>query len=251
MLLDSLSNKTKRLKVFFSSRLREEIQDSLRRATQIRWSPSRERDAIIVSYTVKRYLKECPPAALLKWENKQLIYRTPQIETLAIMDMELTEAQRPEVIKARHDDKSAGHPGIAKTIELITRDFTWPGLRKDVEKYIANCDTCAKTKHARHRPYGLLQTPDVGEESWSRIALDFIVKLPKSKEPTQDKPFDSIAVINDTPTKYAYFIPWREKSTAEVLAYVFMRTVVSQHGTPKEIVSDRETSCSHQSFGNR
>ena len=54
----------------------------------------------------------------------------------------------------------------------------------------------------------------------------------KSKEPTDRTPFDSIVVINDTLTKYAYFLPWRETSTAEVLAYVFVRTVVSQHGTP-------------------
>lgn len=61
MLLDSLSNKTQRLKVFFSSRPQEGIEDSLRGATQIRWSPSRERDAIIVGHTVKRCLKGFPP----------------------------------------------------------------------------------------------------------------------------------------------------------------------------------------------
>ena len=70
--------------------------------------------------------------------------------------------------------------------------------------------------------------------------MDFIVKLPKSKEPTDKTPFDSIVVINDTLTKYAYFLPWRETSTAEVLAYVFVRAVVSQHGTPQEIISDRD-----------
>ena len=115
--------------------------------------------------------------------------------------------KRKSIIEARHDAKSAGHPGIAKTIELITRDFTWPGLRKDVERYIQECDTYTKTKHARHKPYRLLQTPNVTEESWARIALDFIVKLPKSKEPTNKTPFDSIVVINDTLTKYAYFLP--------------------------------------------
>ena len=65
------------------------------------------------------------------------------------------------------------------------------------------------------------------EELWVRIALDFIVKLPKSKEPIDKTPFDSIVVINDTLTKYVYFLPWRETSIVEVLTYVFIRIVVS------------------------
>ena len=40
------------------------------------------------------------------------------------MDIELSEAQKEKVIKERHDLKSAGHPGINKTIELVIRDFT-------------------------------------------------------------------------------------------------------------------------------
>lgn len=60
-LLETLSTKTQRLKVFFSSRPQEGIQDFLHSATQIRWNPSQERDAIIVGHTVERYLKEFPP----------------------------------------------------------------------------------------------------------------------------------------------------------------------------------------------
>ena len=61
-LLDSLSNKVQRLKVFFSSRPQEGIENLLQGATQIRWKPTRERDAIIVEHTAKRCLREFPPA---------------------------------------------------------------------------------------------------------------------------------------------------------------------------------------------
>ncbi|KAL8892444.1 MAG: hypothetical protein Q9192_005610 [Flavoplaca navasiana] len=59
-LLDSLSKKTSRLKVFFSSRPQEGIQSLLQGSTEIRWVPTRERDAIIVRHTVKRCLGEFP-----------------------------------------------------------------------------------------------------------------------------------------------------------------------------------------------
>jgi hypothetical protein len=62
--------------------------------------------------------------AILKERDSALIYATLEIAVLAIMDTELTEQQKQEVIRSRYDNKSAGHLGIEKTIELVTRDFT-------------------------------------------------------------------------------------------------------------------------------
>lgn len=59
-MLDSLSKKTQRLKVFFSSRPQERIESLLQGSTEIRWVPTRERDAIVVGHTVKRCLSEFP-----------------------------------------------------------------------------------------------------------------------------------------------------------------------------------------------
>jgi len=180
------------------------------------------------------------PAALLKQEKGYLTYHIPEQESITMMDIELSTEQRQQVIKERHDLKTAGHPGINKTIELVTRDFTWPGLRKDVTSYIQKCDTCMKTKHARHKPYGMLQALPVPQESWSTITMDWITKLPKSKEPLTGISYDSILVIQDKLTKYIHLIPYLEASNAEDLAYTINKTIFSQHGTPEQIISDRD-----------
>jgi len=183
---------------------------------------------------------EPEPATLLKMRNGKLEYNKPDTKTLAIMEKELSAEEKQEIIRTRHDDKQAGHPGVGKTMELVTRDFLWKGLRKDVEEYIRNCDTCHKAKHERHKPYGLLQSQENAERAWSRIAMDFIVKLPPSKEPMTGTTYDSILTINDTLTKYIYLLPYKETSTAEELAYAITRTVFAQHGTPDVIVTDRD-----------
>lgn len=183
---------------------------------------------------------EPEPATLLRKEGKYLTYNKPETETLATMEQEPSETEKQEIISSRHDEKTAGHPGIDKTIELITRDYTWAGLRKDVEQYIKGCDTCHKAKHSRHKPYGLLQSAENAEKAWSRIAMDFIVKLPPSKEPMTGTIYDSILTINDTLTKYVYLLPYKESSTAEDLAYAITRTVFAQHGIPDVIVTDRD-----------
>jgi hypothetical protein len=56
-----------------------------------------------------------------------------------------------------------------------------------------------------------------------------------------DTVYDSIFVVTDRLTKYGYFIPYKEASNSEELAYTFLKNIVSNHGLPEEIVLDRGT----------
>jgi hypothetical protein len=89
-------------------------------------------------------------------------------------------------------------------------------------------------------PYGQLKSLPIPKGAWKSIALDFIVKLPLSKDPLTGVKYDSILVITDRLTKYGYFIPYLEASDAEALAYTFLRVVIAHHGLPEEIISDRD-----------
>ena len=52
--------------------------------------------------------------------------------------------------------------------------------------------------------------------------MDFIIKLPLSKELITNFQFDSIMVIVDRLIKDTKFIPFIEKANADKLAYVFL-----------------------------
>ncbi len=147
---------------------------------------------------------------------------------------------RQEVIDDHHKSMVHGHQGSDKTIERISRTYYFPKMRKQVEDIIRKCDVCIRTKHNRHKPYGLLKSPSTPDRAWKSIALDFIVKLPKSKERVTGTTYDSILVITDRLTKYGYFLPYKEATSAEDLAYTFLRTIVANHGLPDEIISDRD-----------
>ena len=57
------------------------------------------------------------------------------------------------------------------------------------------------------------------------MAIDFIIKLLELKEPLTGIIYDSILVVNDTLTKYAHFILYKEVSDAAELAYILTKNV--------------------------
>ena len=52
--------------------------------------------------------------------------------------------------------------------------------------------------------------------------------------------YNSILVIMNTLTKYAYLKPYKEASIAEDLVYIFNKIVIARHGILDKIVLDRD-----------
>ena len=150
------------------------------------------------------------------------------------------EGLRERTVRDIHEGPSGGHQGVFKTHERVNRLYDFPGIRRTVRDIVKQCDICNKAKASRHKPYGELQALPVPERPWTSVSLDFITKLPTSKEPGIGTRFDGFLVIVDRLSKNAYFIPFQEISTAGDMAYVFLRHLVSNHGLPEEIVSNRD-----------
>lgn len=132
-----------------------------------------------------------------------------------------------------HGNLLCGHWGILKTLDLISRTFSWPGLREDVSAFVARCVRCQQIKVDHRAPQGELIPLPIPDRPWSTIGVDFIVKLPVSGG------FDSIMVVVDHYSKSAHFIPAKESWTAQILAEQFLSSVFKLHGLPDKIVSDR------------
>jgi hypothetical protein len=137
------------------------------------------------------------------------------------------------IIERAHDHPAVGHPGRAKTFEIVSRDYWWPTMRKTIARYINNCDVCSRAKPVRHVPYGYLKPLAVPKMIWESISMDFITGLPLSNG------FDAILVVVDRLSKMAHFIPTTTTVTAEGLAKLFQDHIWRLHGIPRSIVSDR------------
>ncbi|KAK1646011.1 hypothetical protein QYE76_063816 [Lolium multiflorum] len=154
------------------------------------------------------------------WYNKRLCVPS---------DSELKQV----ILKEAHDTLYSIHPGGTKMYQDLKEQFWWHGMKREIGSYIAKCDICQRVK-ATSTPAGLLQPLQIPEWKWDSVGMDFITGLPKSS-----KGNDSIWVVVDRLTKVAHFIPVKTTYQGPRLAELYISRIVSLHGTPKSIVSDR------------
>ena len=138
-----------------------------------------------------------------------------------------------EIIIRHHDHITAGHPGRAKTLEKIKEKYIWEGMRKDIDRYVDNCETCQRTKPRRDRAFGLLEPLPVPSKVWKSITLDYITGLPETQG------YNAVLVVVDRLSKMAHYIPTTKEVSAQETAKLMLQHVWRLHGTPKEIISDR------------
>ncbi|GJP78684.1 hypothetical protein CLOP_g8953 [Closterium sp. NIES-67] len=142
---------------------------------------------------------------------------------------------RQLLLEEYHDVLYAGHFGSNKTLTGIAKHYYWPHLAEDVQKFVTSCDTCQRMKSSKQKKAGLLQPLPVPEQPWQVVSLDFITGLP----PTSSG-HDAILVVIDKFSKMGHFIPTHTTTRTEETAQLFVRYIISQHGIPTTLISDRD-----------
>nr|GFA04274.1 putative reverse transcriptase domain-containing protein [Tanacetum cinerariifolium] len=90
-------------------------------------------------------------------------------------------------------------------------------------------------KEEHQKPSSLLVQPDIPEWKWEKITMDFITKIPKTRNG-----YVTIWVIIDRLIKSAHFLPMRENDPMEKLMKLYMKEVVTRHGVSVSIIFDRD-----------
>ncbi|GJP50048.1 hypothetical protein CLOM_g9197, partial [Closterium sp. NIES-68] len=142
---------------------------------------------------------------------------------------------RQLLLEEYHDVLYAGHFGSNKTLTGIAKHYYWPHMADDVQKFVTSCDTCQRMKSSKQKKAGLLQPLPVPEQPWQVVSLDFIIGLP----PTSSG-HDAILVVIDKFSKMGHFIPTHTTARTEETAQLFVRHIISQHGIPTTLISDRD-----------
>ena len=84
-----------------------------------------------------------------------------------------------KILRENHNHKLARHRGIKSTLLGIRENWTWDKIRKEVERYIQNCQKCQRNTQEVHK--GFLAEIQRPQRIWKSVAIDHITKLPPVK----------------------------------------------------------------------
>ena len=201
---------------------------------------------MVVKTSLKTQIREAQEEALkvenLKDETLHNLERRFDLQTDGVryfkrrVSIPKVSNLRELILNEAHKSRYSIHPGADKMYKDLKEYYWWPGMKKDVAVYVGRCLTCAKVKAEYQKPSGLLQQPEIPQWKWERISMDLVTKLPKTS-----RGHDSIWVIVDRLTKSAHFLPIREDYKMDKLAQIYIDEIVTRHGVPISIISDRDS----------
>ncbi|GJW32036.1 putative reverse transcriptase domain-containing protein [Tanacetum coccineum] len=143
---------------------------------------------------------------------------------------------RELIMHESHKSKYSIHPRSVKMYQDLKKLYWWPNMKAEIATYVNKYLTYAKVKAECQKPSGLLVQPVIPVWKWEKITMDFVTKLPKTSSSQH-----TIWVIVDRLTKSAHFLPMKETDSMEKLTRQYLKEVVSRHGVPVLIISDRDS----------
>ena len=127
------------------------------------------------------------------------------------------------------------HIGFERTLDKLQKRYWWKSMVRDCRSYCKSCKQCRINASVQKRPGGLMEARAIPENRWDVIHADWITDLPVTASG-----YDSILVVHDKVTKYAYLIPTCKTDTAEITAKRLVAQVFCIHGLPEVFVTDRD-----------
>lgn len=129
---------------------------------------------------------------------------------------------------------TGGHMGVPKILARLTKNFYWPGLRKDVKQFVATCVNSQQTKYETKKVVGLLCPLPVSCRPWEDLSLDFTTGLPPFHGNT------TILVVVDQFSKGMHLGMLLTQHSTYSAVILFMDIAGKLHGMPRSLVSDRD-----------
>jgi hypothetical protein len=141
---------------------------------------------------------------------------------------------RKKILDEAHLSKFSMHPGSDKMYHDLKPLYWWTRMKREIAKYVSECDTSWRIKASHLKSAGALQPLHIPSWKWDDISMDFIMGFPNTS-----RHHDSIWVTVDRLTKTANFILVHPTLRAEKYAEIYIDQVVRLHEIPKTIISDQ------------
>ncbi len=169
----SSTNMSEDVSLSRSQLIKEQMSDPELDKLRDKVLPHDEIEKVPVGY----YLKE--GVLMRKWRPPDI----PASEDWSVIhQVVVPRVYRTEIIDIAHRLPLGGHLGVNKTFYKISKQFFWPGLRRDIADFCKTCHACQVVgKHQSDPPKAPLQPIPALDEPFSRVIIDCVGPLTKTK----------------------------------------------------------------------
>ena len=158
---------------------------------------------------------------------EDVLYHVEPDKTLRLV---LPETSRRRVFDEVHGGRFGGHLRDAKIHGELSRHYWWPTMRADIRRWCKECIICASRRVGHMVKPPLTPIPVSGP--FDRVGVD-VIQFPKSYDGNQ-----YAIVFMDYLTKWPEVYPVPDQ-TAHTIARTLVEGIISRHGVPTELLSDR------------
>ena len=161
------------------------------------------------------------------WEEDGLVYMEGRIY------VPNNKKVKEEILRENHDSVDVGHLEQQRMLELLKRNYWWPGLKEDVKRYVQGCFKYQQNKVLHQRKACELHLLEIPQGPWQEISIDIIGPLPTSNG------MDAIVVIVNWFMKIIRLKATTTNISSEGIVKIYRDDIWKLHGIPRKILSDR------------
>lgn len=133
-----------------------------------------------------------------------------------------------------------GHPGTKKMIALISLQYYWKEIIKDISNYVKHCEICQLNKKSHQKRFGLLQSLPPTTEPFEFLSIDTIGGLNYYNSTKK-----YLHVVIDHATRYIWTFPSKSVTTE---TYTNFLKQIFNIQAPKTVLSDRNAAFTSPRF---
>jgi transposase InsO family protein len=139
---------------------------------------------------------------------------------------------RNKIIEENHDKPTAGHLGVNRTIDRITKNYYWPRMRKSIYHYVQTCEPCQLRKGVKIAKEGLMVEMPIATKPFQIMGIDHLGPFPKSRQENRH-----LIVAIDYHTKWSEIKAVPDTSAFYVVEFLKER-IIQHRGIPEMIITD-------------
>ena len=148
---------------------------------------------------------------------------------------------RPLVLKELHNSPMGGHLAFLRTYFKVKNNYFWPSMRKEIKEYCKACKECNENSKCTLKAY--LHPHELAQAPFQVIGIDFLGPI----KPASTNGNKHILVVTDYFSRWPEAIALKDQKALTTAKCLFDK-IVTRHGMPKAIISDRGTNFTSKLF---